>query len=213
METITSRRQFLLNGLAAAVALSFPTRLALAGETKKRNYVQIGDLQLEVVDPSDTPTPAEYADPSNTDTPLIKVPRGLLGENVTQNFKLGEFARISDPRKIKDTKIATHEYNGGVYNAFIRLDPSLPQELQTLRDALGHPLKINSPFRSATYNRKVGGAFHSRHLAGQAADVSSAGYQAVLYKLADKQFSEGGVGKYSTFVHVDTRGFRSRWRS
>ncbi|MFH1802378.1 MAG: D-Ala-D-Ala carboxypeptidase family metallohydrolase [archaeon] len=211
METIISRRQLLWTGLAAAAILSPFGRLAIAGETPKRKYIQIGNLQFEEVDPSETPTPSEYVDPSNTGTPLIKVPKNLLNENITKNFKLGEFARVSDPRNLRGTGIETHSFNGGLYHKFMRLDPELPDEVQTLRDALGHPITVNSCFRPLTYNRRVGSQDTSMHPPGKATDIASKGFQAALYRLADKQFANGGVGKYTTFTHVDTRGSRARW--
>ena len=32
-----------------------------------------------------------------------------------------------------------------------------------------------------------------------------------VYNHANRIFSNGGVGKYNTFTHVDVRGYRSRW--
>lgn len=200
-----SRRQFLIASLASAAALTLQAR---ADEPR---YVQIGNHRFEVVNPSDTPTPHEYIDPSNTKTPLIRVPKELLKENLTKNFKLGEFARVSDPKKIRGTGIETHNFEGNVYHAFIRLDPNLPLELQRLRDSLGKPLSITSAYRPLSYNLQVSKASNSRHMSGQAADIFSRGHQAALHRLADAQLSNGGVGKYPTFVHIDTRGFKARW--
>ncbi|MBU0907675.1 MAG: DUF882 domain-containing protein [Nanoarchaeota archaeon] len=212
METAISRRELLGGGLATVVAISPFGRLALAEEPRKRDYIQIGNLQLEVINPSDTQTPNEYVDPSNTGTPLIKVPRNLIDENITENFNLGEFARVHDPKKLRGTGMEVHSHKGGIYYAFIRLDPKLPGELQTLRDALGHPIEINCHYRPITYNRRTKKSSpKSRHISGQAADIASHGFQAVLYRLADKQFANGGVGRYETFTHVDTRGDNKRW--
>ena len=44
--------------------------------------------------------------------------------------------------------------------------------LQPLRDAMGKAITINSGFRCAELNRKVGGQKNSQHLKGEAADIA-----------------------------------------
>ncbi|MFH1290796.1 MAG: D-Ala-D-Ala carboxypeptidase family metallohydrolase [Nanoarchaeota archaeon] len=207
-----TRRDFLRRGIVTAAALGFAGRLALAEEAKRKNYIQIGRLQLETIDPEDTPTPDEYEDPLNTGTPLIKVPAGKLDANVTGNFKLREYAIIPTPKYLAGTGVATQEHDGRLYHQFIRLSNRLVGEVQTLRDALGYPVSINSPYRNVTYNSRCKGAPLSRHKCGEAGDLTSKGRVAQLYKLADKQLPNGGVGHYpeKDFVHVDVRS--KRWR-
>ena len=43
--------------------------------------------------------------------------------------------------------------------------------LQPLRDAMGHPIKIGSGYRSLALNNAVGGVRNSQHQYGQAADL------------------------------------------
>lgn len=43
--------------------------------------------------------------------------------------------------------------------------------LDPLREAYGHPIYVNSGYRSPTLNRAVGGTRNSQHLRGQAADI------------------------------------------
>lgn len=43
--------------------------------------------------------------------------------------------------------------------------------LQPLREAMGHPIKIGSGFRSLALNRAVGGVSTSQHMRGEAADL------------------------------------------
>lgn len=43
--------------------------------------------------------------------------------------------------------------------------------LDSVRDEYGHPIRVNSGFRSADVNAKVGGAKNSAHLEGLAADI------------------------------------------
>ena len=43
--------------------------------------------------------------------------------------------------------------------------------LDSVREEYGHPIRVNSGFRSAEVNAKVGGAKNSAHLEGLAADI------------------------------------------
>lgn len=45
--------------------------------------------------------------------------------------------------------------------------------LDPLREAWGRPLYVNSGYRSAELNRRVGGKPSSQHLTGQAADITT----------------------------------------
>lgn len=49
--------------------------------------------------------------------------------------------------------------------------PALLEALQKLRDLYGKPMRIDSGYRCPKHNPKVGGALHSAHLTGEAADV------------------------------------------
>ena len=54
--------------------------------------------------------------------------------------------------------------------------------LEVLRNKVGHPIVINSGYRSPQLNRKVGGAPTSNHLTGCAVDIRTSGYdQAICY--------------------------------
>ncbi len=85
--------------------------------------------------------------------------------------------------------------------------------LQKIRDHFGAAVVINSAYRTETYNRKVGGATHSQHVLGTAADIVISG----VSPLQVAQYAEylqpksGGIGVYTTFTHVDVRATRSRW--
>jgi len=195
-----------MKGLGATLAVA---SLPAVAKARDKNRLYLNDnLSLEIVSPRDTGNAKEYEDLLNTGTKLIYVPKSELETNVTQNFKLGEFVLINNPLLIKGSKLPTQTYKGRTFHQFIRLDPRLPLELQKLREAHGSPLRITSPYRSNSYNIAVGGAIKSRHKAGQAADITGRNVPG-LYKLADAQFQDGGVGKYSSFVHVDTRGHKS----
>ena len=95
----------------------------------------------------------------------------------------------------------------------ILIDTELVSILQKIRDHFGKPITINSAYRNATYNKKIGGASNSQHTKGTAADIvvkDVAPTEVVKYAeyiMANK----GGIGLYSGFVHVDVRTKRYRW--
>jgi len=89
--------------------------------------------------------------------------------------------------------------------------------LNQLRLIAGRPIKINSGYRCAKHNKAVGGASHSQHLVGRAADIVIAGLTLnEMVELAERidVFCNGGIGVYpqAGFIHVDSRGYRARWK-
>lgn len=76
--------------------------------------------------------------------------------------------------------------------------------LQPLRDALGHPIKINSGFRSARINKLVGGAPSSQHVLGQAADIVVEGMTplALAKYIVELGLPFDQVIREPTWVHV-----------
>ena len=70
-----------------------------------------------------------------------------------------------------------------------------------------HPIHVNSGYRTFSTNyRTEGSALSSRHLNGQAADITVPGVQLARVAGMASLFGEGGVGMYLNkgFVHVDT---------
>lgn len=95
----------------------------------------------------------------------------------------------------------------------IFVDSDLVDILQNVRDHFGKAVTITSAFRTASHNKKVGGATYSQHLYGKAADIKVSGVAAnVVADFVETLMpSTGGVGRYSTFTHVDVRKVKSRW--
>lgn len=93
------------------------------------------------------------------------------------------------------------------------IESDLVDILQKIRDHFGRAVTINSAFRTFSHNKKVGGATYSQHLYGTAADIKVSGVAAsVVADFAETLMpSTGGVGRYSTFTHVDVRKVKSRW--
>ena len=95
------------------------------------------------------------------------------------------------------------------------LDMRLVGALQALREKVGVPIHINSGVRCILHNRHVGGAQHSTHLRGIGADIRCDELTPIeLAKFAEDvpAFANGGIGIYKSWVHVDVRGKRARWR-
>src|SRR6478672_11119686 len=76
---------------------------------------------------------------------------------LTKNFKLSEFVSGHDPNILPAV--------------FFPNIQKLAHNLQMLHDHVGKPIVINSGYRSPSHNIEVGGAPHSQHLTGKAADI------------------------------------------
>ena len=115
-------------------------------------------------------------------------------KKLSANFKVREFACTdgSDP---------------------IFIDSDLVDVLQKIRTYFGTAVTITSAYRTPTRNKAVGGETYSQHLYGRAADIKVKGVTpkkvaAYVEKIMPKS---GGIGIYSSFVHVDVRSAKSRW--
>ena len=121
------------------------------------------------------------------------------GVPASAHFKLSEF-------KCKDGTAVPTKYYGNCQK--------LMNLLEEIRAACGNrAITVTSGYRTESYNKKVDGAKQSQHLYAAAADIKVSGKSASeVYKLCDRLVgSRGGVGKYSTFTHVDVRGHKARW--
>ena len=104
--------------------------------------------------------------------------------NLTPNFKVREFACKDGTDKIL-------------------IDLELLALLQLIRDTMGTPITINSGYRTAKHNKRVGGASNSYHLYGRAFDCDSENNNKFGY-LANG-LGIKGIIHYDTFTHIDTR--------
>jgi hypothetical protein len=91
--------------------------------------------------------------------------------------------------------------------------------LEVIRSAAGdRPISINSGYRSPSHNTAVGGATHSQHPLGTAADFNVQGMQPravseLVTGLIDQgKLPSGGLGVYDNWVHYDHRqDGNARW--
>ena len=91
---------------------------------------------------------------------------------------------------------------------------------QTIRDALGVPVRVNSGCRCAKHNAKVGGVKNSKHTLGLAADLSCSKGGKTMFDTVKKLQAEGKLPdldyciyyKRKNFIHIDCGGKRnSMW--
>ena len=126
---------------------------------------------------------------------IEKYSKKLNGEQkLSANFKVKEFA-------CKDG------------SDYILIDAELVAVLQNIRNHFGKSVIINSAYRNINYNKKVGGVSNSQHVKGTAADivVKEIKPEEVARYVEYIMPNKGGIGLYSSFVHVDVRAKRSRW--
>ena len=97
------------------------------------------------------------------------------------------------------------EFVMGGSNVFDKMDSTFLFMLDDLRGRVGTPLKINSSYRSPSYNKSIGGASKSMHLTGRAVDIqcTSGVLRARIIYEALNMGMTCGVAK--GFVHVDNR--------
>lgn len=113
------------------------------------------------------------------------------------------------------------------------IDETLLEKTIDLMHALkenGHnhkAFKLRNGHRHPLYNKMVGGASQSRHILGQAVDITvgdinnngkieQVDKQIILDLLENNIIKDqGGIGKYpgTMSVHYDTRGYKARWDS
>ena len=111
------------------------------------------------------------------------------------------------------TKVKSRDYEGLKYLCRVYLEP--------LRKKYG-PVKINSGYRPAGYNARIGGASKSYHIYDihqndQAADISCRKggprdwHRTLSAIRKTKRNGRGGLGLYGSFVHCDLREYQADW--
>jgi len=166
-----------------------------------RLFREVGSTQ-----PVPVPRLPEVEEEKREDVLVLRTeePEEPFSFQLTPNFHLDEFA-------CKDgTPVPSINYD---------LVKSLANNLEVLRRALGDkPITIISGYRTASYNKKIGGAPKSQHLKAMAADIKVKGYSSARLTLKikelidNKQMSKGGLAPYPTFTHYDIRGKNVRWK-
>ena len=80
---------------------------------------------------------------------------------------------------------------------------------QTIRDALGVPVRVNSGCRCKEHNKAEGGVKGSKHLTGKAADLSCSLGAEKMFETVKRLQAEGKLPelkyckRYRTWIHID----------
>lgn len=102
------------------------------------------------------------------------------------------------------TSTQTGLYNCPVDDAHLANLASLWNFLNSVREKFGHPIVINSAFRSPQVNKQVGGAKRSLHMQGRAADIRCAPEHMsdLWFILAGEKDNLSELIDKKTFFHV-----------
>lgn len=90
---------------------------------------------------------------------------------------------------------------------FDTVDSELLLALEQIRMHFNAPVIITSGCRCSQHNQDVGGSPHSQHLYGRAADFKVIGVELEEVRQYAERIldGEGGLGVYSSWLHIDTR--------
>ena len=94
---------------------------------------------------------------------------------------------------------------------FDTVDYELLRVLEYMREHFDSPITITSACRCKDHNKKVFGSYASLHLQGRAADIVVKGVPPNVVAELAEQMEVGGLGRYKTFTHIDTRTGHARW--
>lgn len=160
----------------------------------------------------------------------------------TQKFyvihKKDMYRRIVGNYRIKDLFSRDFEYHTTYYYdektpLYWGIDKKILYKILLLQNVLSNnnydrnALYISFGHRSPLLNELIGGASLSRHIAGEAADLTIGDInkdgkytdtdKQIVIKLCENTViqNKGGIGLYpgSRVVHIDVRGYRARWNS
>jgi len=131
-----------------------------------------------------------FRDQNPLDSLRFEIDKVGRSYKVSRNFTLGELAS-KDGANI------------------VLLHPALIIALQTIRDHVGKPIRVNSAFRSPTHNKTIGGASNSLHTLGLAADVVIDGMTPIEVASLASDMGLGGIKAYPTFTHIDVGRHRT----
>jgi uncharacterized protein YcbK (DUF882 family) len=131
-----------------------------------------------------------FRDQNPLDSLRFEIDKVGRSYKVSRNFTLGELAS-KDGANI------------------VLLHPALIIALQTIRDHVGKPIRVNSAFRSPTHNRAIGGASNSLHTLGLAADIVIDGMTPIEVASLANDMGLGGIKAYPTFTHIDVGRHRT----
>lgn len=128
-----------------------------------------------------------------------------------KTYKKGAYTKLSE-----DFNVSEFACHGSGCCSTVKIDEQLVAYVQKIRDHFGVPVTVNSGYRCAKHNKKVGGVSTSQHTQGKAADIVVKGIAPAEVAKYAESIGVKGIGLYEKakdgyFVHVDTRTNKSFW--
>jgi uncharacterized protein YcbK (DUF882 family) len=182
-----------------------------AHSCKLPSYEKIANEIKAVLPPPTTNTSPQGTRPRNQTGGDANETTDARSGNYPTTFILATANFNADQFKSGDGASVPYNYSGNILK--------LMEQLEIIKAAANNSrININSGYRSPAYNATVEGAVKgSQHTLAKAADITIQGYSPTEVKniieglIEQGKIVEGGIGLYSTFVHYDIRGYKSRW--
>ena len=135
---------------------------------------------------------------------------------LTKNFNISEFIESKFYSTGQQNRVVSDFYNDP---ELLHQAQKLAIQLQVLRDYLETPIHINISYRPIWYELEKGRSGNSRHVLGQAADITAKGWsskqvhKAIEFLISEGCMLQGGLGAYNNFTHYDIgyNGTKRRW--
>lgn len=130
------------------------------------------------------------------------------------SYTVKAYSKKSEGNKKVSTNFKVKEFACKDGSDIVLISCELVKLLQSVRTHFGKAVTITSGYRTVNYNSKVSGSSEdSKHCYGLAADIKVKGVspKTVASYIETLIPNSGGIGIYSTFVHVDARSDKSRW--
>lgn len=158
------------------------------------------------------------------DKPVPGIPHAWVQAKGSDVLRYAKFIQKLNLRNITPRMVLAPHFKsrGIVKNSlppkayWVKMAPTL-RVIDKMVTRIGAPLmEITSAYRNPRYNRAVRGKIHSYHMQNMACDIKFRGISPyhvayVARQLRTQGHYKGGIGKYSGFVHLDTRGTNVDW--
>ena len=127
--------------------------------------------------------------------------------------EINAYSKAKDGNKKLSANFRVKEFACADGSDAVLVAPRLVMILESIRTHFGVPVTASSGYRTPQYNAKVGGAAHSQHCYGMAADIVVKGQTPETVAAYARQLMPdwGGVGVYKSFTHIDVREARADW--